>query len=292
MFRVALLLGVLTGILILTGYAIGSYFGNPVQAIEFSLIFAMMLNFLTYLYSDKIVLAMTGAKIVSPSDYPRLHRIVERVANAAKIPKPKVAIIDKDAPNAFATGRGPGKSVVAVTRGLLNLLDEGELEAVIGHEIAHIKGRDVLISTIAATIAGAISYLAYIGRWGVYLGYGDSRRRDSSVAAAFLAAILAPIAALIVQLAISRSREYLADEKGAKITRKPLELASALIKISRAKDVGLTIQANPATSHLWIVNPLKGGGLSELFSTHPPVEKRVARLRKIAREMGIYIFPI
>lgn len=276
----------------LTGYAIGSYFGNPIGAIEVSLILAFILNFITYLYSDRIVLVMTGARLVSPADYPRLHRIVERVANAAKIPKPKVAVIDKDAPNAFATGRGPGKSVVAVTRGLLSLLDEGELEAVIGHEIAHIKDRDVLISTIAATIAGAISYLAYIGRWSVYLGYGDERRRNGSVVAALLAAILAPIAAVIVQLAISRSREYLADEKGAKITRKPLELSSALMKISRAKDLGLTIQANPATSHLWIVNPLRGGGLSELFMTHPPVEKRIARLKKIAREMGIYTFPI
>ena len=289
MLKVTLLLAILTSILILTGYAVGSYFGNPVGAIEISLIMAGLFNLITYFYSDRIVLAMTGAKLVSPEENPGLHRIVERVANQANIPKPKVAVVDSTAPNAFATGRGPGKSVVAVTRGLLTLLNEDEVEAVIGHEIAHIKNRDVLISTIAATIAGAISYLAYIGRLGLYLGAGEDRRRSESAIALLLAAILAPIAALIVQFAISRGREYLADETGAKITRKPLDLASALIKISEAKRVGLTVKVNPAISHLWIINPLKRGTLEELFSTHPPVEKRVERLKKIAREMGMYV---
>ncbi|MCS7386231.1 MAG: M48 family metalloprotease [archaeon GB-1867-005] len=289
MLKVTFLLAILTSILILTGYAIGSYFGNPIGAIEISLFMAGLMNFLTYFYSDRIVLMMTGAKLVSPKEHPKLHRIVERVANLANIPKPKVAIIDSTAPNAFATGRGPGKSVVAVTKGLLTLLDEDEVEAVIGHEVAHIKNRDVLISTIAATIAGAISYLAYVGRWGLYLGAGEDRRRSESAIALILAAILAPIAALIVQFAISRGREYLADELGAKITRKPLDLASALIKISQAKRVGLTVKSNPAISHLWIINPLKRGTIEELFSTHPPVEKRVERLRRIAREMGIYV---
>jgi len=289
LLKVTLLLAILTSILILTGYAVGSYFGNPVGAIEISLIMAGLFNLITYFYSDRIVLAMTGAKLVSPEENPGLHRIVERVANQANIPKPKVAVVDSTAPNAFATGRGPGKSVVAVTRGLLTLLNEDEVEAVIGHEIAHIKNRDVLISTIAATIAGAISYLAYIGRLGLYLGAGEDRRRSESAIALLLAAILAPIAALIVQFAISRGREYLADETGAKITRKPLDLASALIKISEAKRVGLTVKVNPAISHLWIINPLKRGTLEELFSTHPPVEKRVERLKKIAREMGMYV---
>ena len=289
MLKATLLLAILTSILILTGYAVGSYFGNPVGAIEISLIMAGLFNLITYFYSDRIVLAMTGAKLVSPKENPGLHRIVERVANQANIPKPKVAVVDSTAPNAFATGRGPGKSVVAVTRGLLTLLNEDEVEAVIGHEIAHIKNRDVLISTIAATIAGAISYLAYIGRLGLYLGAGEDRRRSESAIALLLAAILAPIAALIVQFAISRGREYLADETGAKITRKPLDLASALIKISEAKRVGLTVKVNPAISHLWIINPLKRGTLEELFSTHPPVEKRVERLKKIAREMGMYV---
>jgi len=289
LLKATLLLAILTSILILTGYAVGSYFGNPVGAIEISLIMAGLFNLITYFYSDRIVLAMTGAKLVSPEENPGLHRIVERVANQANIPKPKVAVVDSTAPNAFATGRGPGKSVVAVTRGLLTLLNEDEVEAVIGHEIAHIKNRDVLISTIAATIAGAISYLAYIGRLGLYLGAGEDRRRSESAIALLLAAILAPIAALIVQFAISRGREYLADETGAKITRKPLDLASALIKISEAKRVGLTVKVNPAISHLWIINPLKRGTLEELFSTHPPVEKRVERLKKIAREMGMYV---
>jgi len=289
LLKVTLLLAILTSILILTGYAVGSYFGNPVGAIEISLIMAGLFNLITYFYSDRIVLAMTGAKLVSTEENPGLHRIVERVANQANIPKPKVAVVDSTAPNAFATGRGPGKSVVAVTRGLLTLLNEDEVEAVIGHEIAHIKNRDVLISTIAATIAGAISYLAYIGRLGLYLGAGEDRRRSESAIALLLAAILAPIAALIVQFAISRGREYLADETGAKITRKPLDLASALIKISEAKRVGLTVKVNPAISHLWIINPLKRGTLEELFSTHPPVEKRVERLKKIAREMGMYV---
>ncbi len=290
MLKVALLLGLLTSLLLLTGYAIGLYFGNPIEAIEVALIMAAIFNFISYFYSDKIVLAMTGARIISPREYPRLHRIVERVANMANIPKPKVAIINSTAPNAFATGRGPGKSVVAVTKGLLNLLDEEEIEAVIGHEIAHIRNRDVLIATIAATIAGAISYLAYIGRWGLYFGsFSDRRRGGESAAAALLAAILAPIAALIIQAAISRSREYLADEIGAKITRKPLELASALRKIAEARNVGLTLNVNPATSHLWIINPLRAGAIAELFSTHPPIEKRIERLKKIARELGYYI---
>ncbi len=290
MLKVAVLLGILTSLLLLVGYAIGLYIGNPIGAIEAALMMAFLFNFIAYFYSDRLVLAMTGARIVSPRESPRIHRIVERVANRAGIPKPRVAIIDSTAPNAFATGRGPGKSVVAVTKGLLNLLDEEEIEAVIGHEVAHIKNRDVLIATIAATIAGAISYLAYIGRWSLYFGgFSERRRSGESAAAALLAAILAPIAALIIQAAISRTREYLADEVGARITRKPLELASALKKITEARNVGLTMNVNPATSHLWIINPLRPGALSELFSTHPPVEKRIERLKKIARELGYYI---
>jgi len=288
MGRVVLLFGFMTGLLMLVGFAIGSLFGSPLTAVEISLAMALLMNLFTYLYSDKIVLKMSGARIVSEGEYPRLHRIVERVANAANIPKPMVAVIDSNAPNAFATGRGPGKSVVAVTKGLLSILNEDEVEAVIGHEISHIKNRDILISTIAATLAGAISYLAYLGRWGVLWDTSDRRRNESSIAAALIASILAPIAAMIVQLAISREREYGADEDGAKITGKPMELANALIKISGAKRVGLTLNVNPSTAHIWIVNPLRGGSLEELFSTHPPVEKRVERLKKIAREMGIY----
>ena len=290
MLRLAFLFTTLTLLFLLTGYAVGWYFGNPVGALEASLIMAIFTNFIAYFYSDRIVLAMTGAKIVSENEYPTLHRIVERVAISAKIPKPKVAVIETSAPNAFATGRGPGKSVVAVTKGLLTILDEDEVEAVIGHEISHIIDRDILISTMAATIAGAISYIAYMGRWGLYFGAGDRRRDEGSIISAILAIIFAPIAAFIIQAAVSREREYKADENGAKLTRKPLELANALVKISGAKRIGLTLNANPATTHLWIVNPFLSGGLYELFSTHPPVEKRVQRLKKIAREMGIYFF--
>ncbi|MCS7096964.1 MAG: zinc metalloprotease HtpX [Candidatus Methanomethylicia archaeon] len=286
--RVVLLFGIMTGLLMFVGFAIGSLFGSPLTAIQISLLMALLMNLFTYLFSDKIVLSMTRARIVSESEYPRLHRMVERVANSANIPKPKVAIVESSAPNAFATGRGPKNGVVAVTKGLLSILNEDEIEAVIGHEIAHIKNRDILISTIAATIAGAISYLAYLGRWGVLWSAGDRRRNEGSIITAMLAAILAPIAAMLVQLAISREREYGSDEDGVKITRKPMSLANALIKISGAKNLGLTLNVNPSTSHLWIVNPLRGGTLEELFSTHPPVEKRVERLKKIAREMGIY----
>ncbi len=288
MGKVVLLFGFMTGLLMLVGFAIGSILGSPLTAVEVSLTMALLMNIFAYFYSDKIVLSMSGARIVSESEYPRLHRIVERVANAANIPKPRVAVIDSNAPNAFATGRGPKNSVVAVTRGLLSILNEEEVEAVIGHEIAHVKHRDILISTIAATLAGAITYLAYLGRWGVLFSTSDRRRNEGSIAAALLAAVLAPIAAMLVQLAISREREYDADEEGARITGKPMELANALIKISGAKKVGLTVNVNPSTAHMWIVNPLRGGSIEELFSTHPSVEKRVERLKKIARDMGIY----
>lgn len=288
MGRIALLFGFMTGLLMLVGYAIGSLLGSPITAVELALGMAIIMNIFTYLYSDKIVLSMSGARIVSESEYPRLHRIVERLSNTANIPKPRVAIVNSNAPNAFATGRGPSKGVVAVTKGLLSVLNEDEVEAVIGHEIAHIKHRDILVSTIAATLAGAISYLAYLGRWGVLWSTSDRRRNEGSIAAALLAAILAPIAAMLVQMAISREREYGADEDGAKIAGKPMDLANALIKISGAKKLGLTVNVNPSTSHMWIINPIRGGAIEELFSTHPPVEKRVERLKKIAREMGIY----
>ena len=290
MLRVLLLLSILTGLFLAAGYSVGIYFGDPATALELSLVMALMMNLITYLYSDKIVLAMTGARIVGPNEYPKLHSIVERVATLASLPKPRVAVIDSSAPNAFATGRGPNRSVVTVTKGLMTILDEDEIEAVIGHEISHIKDRDILVSTIAATIAGAISYLAYMGRWGIYFGSDSRRRGEGSSIAALLSVILAPIAAFIVQMAISRSREYLADENGAKITKKPIELANALVKISGAKKIGLIMNTNPSTSHMWIINPLRGGGLLELFSSHPPVEKRVERLKKLARELGIYYF--
>ena len=194
-------------------------------------------------------------------------------------------------PNAFATGRNPKNSAIAVTEGLLDL-EERELTGVIAHEMGHIKNRDILIQTLAAVLAGAIIMVARWAGWMLWLGGFGGRDRDESAGSALgaiLLIVLAPIAAMLIQMAISRAREYLADEVGARITRKPLELASALKKITEARNVGLTMNVNPATSHLWIINPLRPGALSELFSTHPPVEKRIERLKKIARELGYYI---
>ncbi len=272
--RTVVLLGALTGLLL----AIGAIIGGPAGVIV-AFIFASLMNFTAYWYSDKIVLAMYGAKEVSPAEAPRLHRIVERVAMSAGIPKPKVYIIPTETPNAFATGRDPNHAAVAVTQGILRLLDEDELEGVIGHEIAHIKNRDTLVSTVAATIAGAISMLAYMAQWAVLF---SSRDRDKAeVVGALLMAIIAPIIATIIQLAISRTREFMADETGAKITHKPLALANALRKLEYAVRQ-IPMDANPATSHMFIVNPLSGRTIIKLFSTHPPTEERIRRLEKLA----------
>jgi len=241
------------------------------------------MNMLTYLYSDKFVLSMTGAKLVTPNEAPSLHAIVERVATLAGIPKPKVAIVPSSAPNAFATGRSPSRAVVAVTHGLTRLLNEEELEAVISHEIAHVKHRDTLIAAMAATVAGAISYLAFMGRIGFWFG-GMDENRDAGFLA-LIASMLVPLAALMVQAAISREREYKADEDGAKTIRKPLALASALEKIEKYVSRGLAPRVNPATSPLWIVNPFRGDALLELFSTHPPTWKRIKRLREMSMSL-------
>jgi heat shock protein HtpX len=272
----------LTLIFVALGYAIGLVFGAPETIALFALILAAIFNLISYFYSDKIVLLMSHAKIVSEREYPNLHNIVSKVAMMAGLPKPKVAIVNTKVPNAFATGRNPKNSVVAVTKGLLEILNESELEGVISHEIAHIKHRDVLISSIVATIAGAISYLAFIGRYSIF--FGDERNRNASLIA-FILSILAPFAALLIQMAISRSREYEADREGAMICKKPLSLASALEKIERYAKSGIMMNINPSTSPLWIVNPFRGDVLLELFSTHPPTWKRIERLKAMA--MGI-----
>jgi len=277
-----MLMGLLTAILLAIGFVVGWVFGNPEGVMLIALFIAAAMNMLAYFHSDKIVLKMTGAKLVSEDEAPELHAMVEKVAIRAGLPKPKVAIIDTPVPNAFATGRNPGNAVVAVTTGLLRHLSRSEVEAVIGHEMAHIKHRDVLISAMAATIAGAIAYLAMIGRFSIW--FADEDRGEASLLA-LLAGILAPIAAVLVQAAISREREFKADEGGAKITGKPLALASALEKIEAVVSRGYTIRANPATSSLWIVNPIRGDALYELFSTHPPTWKRVERLRRLARQL-------
>ena len=275
MFRTALLLSLLTGILLAIGYFFAGFAGMTLF-----LIIAFVLNFVTYWFSDRIVLAMYRAKEIPKSQEPRLHGIVEKLSKEAKIPKPKIYIVRTENPNAFATGRSPKHAAVAVTSGLLKSLDWDEIEGVLSHELAHIKSRDTLTSTIAATVAGAIAFIAQIAWWGMFMG--DRKRGGNALL--FPLIILAPIAATLVQLAISRTREYKADHNGSIFSKKPLSLASALEKISNTA-LRYPIRGNAATSHLFIVNPFKGDSFVNLFSTHPPVGERVKRLEKIAKEI-------
>ncbi|NJE48516.1 zinc metalloprotease HtpX [Thermococcus sp. 9N3] len=278
--RTGLLMAILTGLLMGIGYL----FGGPSLAFIMFL-FAMLFNFITYWYSDKIVLSWYNARIVDETEAPELYAIVRNLAERAGLPMPRIAIIPTETPNAFATGRDPKHAVVAVTQGLLRILDRDELEAVLGHELTHIKNRDILIGTIAAAMAGAIMQLAYWARWIAIFGSYDDRDGDNIIAA-ILVAILAPIAAMLIQAAISRSREFLADEGGAKLSGKPWALASALLKIEQAVRYRPMREGNPATAHMFIINPFRGMSIAELFSTHPPTEKRIERLRKLAEEMG------
>ncbi|MGH7274164.1 MAG: zinc metalloprotease HtpX [Nitrospiria bacterium] len=269
--KTGVLLALLAGILIAVGGLIGGQ-----QGATFALIMAIIMNFVAYWFSDKIVLAMYRAKAVSEAEAPELHRIVRNLARKAGIPMPRVYRIDQPTPNAFATGRNPAHAAVAVTTGIETILNTEELEGVLGHELAHVLHRDILVSTLAATIAGAISYLTYWAQWGLMLGGRDRETNPVQVIAAIVGIIVAPIAAMMVQLAISRSREYHADEGGATLTN-PLSLASALRKLE-AGNRQIPLEANPGTAHLFIVNPLSGGGLVNLFSTHPPIKERIARL--------------
>ncbi|NJE55402.1 zinc metalloprotease HtpX [Thermococcus sp. 21S9] len=278
--RTGLLMAILTGLLMGIGYL----FGGPSLAFIMFL-FAMLFNFITYWYSDKIVLSWYNARIVDETEAPELYAIVRNLAERAGLPMPRIAIIPTETPNAFATGRDPEHAVVAVTQGLLRILNRDELEAVLGHELTHIKNRDILIGTIAAAMAGAIMQLAYWARWIAIFGSYDDRDGDNIIAA-ILVAILAPIAAMLIQAAISRSREFLADEGGAKLSGKPWALASALLKIEQAVRYRPMREGNPATAHMFIINPFRGMSIAELFSTHPPTEKRIERLRKLAEEMG------
>lgn len=275
--RTIALLSFLAALLIGIGYLIG---GIPVAS--FMLILSLLFNLIAFLFSDKIVLRSYGARIISEYEMPWLHEIVSSLAQKAGIPKPQIAIVPTSVPNAFATGRSPRHAVVAVTEGILNVLNREELEAVLGHEITHIKNRDMLIGTVAAMIASAIVYLAYIARWFAFLLSDD----DDSLIALIALAIFAPIAALIIRMAISRTREYLADEGSARLTRNPAALARALMKIERGVK-WRPMKGNPSTSHLFIVNPFRGSTLLKLFSTHPPTEERIEALRKIAKEMGV-----
>ncbi len=269
-FRLTLLLGILIGIFLGIGY----YFGG-IPGMTLALILALLFNFAAYWYSDKIVLTIYRAK---PLKDERIESIVRKLCKNANLPIPKLYVVENEQPNAFATGRNKKHASIAVTRGLLELLEEDEIEGVLSHELAHIKNRDMLVSTIAATIAAAISYIAEMLWWSSL--FGD---RERPVWTIIPVIILAPIAATLVQLAISRSREYLADYTGALLCDKPLALANALRKIaSYAKHAPLHGPA--ATSHLWIVNPFKGDILIKLFSTHPPVEERVKRLEELAKK--------
>jgi heat shock protein HtpX len=275
--KTMVLMVTLTLMLVGVGAIIGGKTG-----MTFALIMAFGMNFITYWFSDKIVLRMYGAKQVSEHEAPELYGIVRRLSQKAGLPMPKVYIVEEDQPNAFATGRNPEHGAVAATTGIMRILSREELEGVIGHELAHIKHRDILVSTVAAAIAGAISYLAQMAQWAmIFGGHRDEEGEGGNPIAAIVMMIVGPIAAMLVQMAISRSREYGADAGGAKIAGNPLYLARALKKLHMASQ-RIPMDANPATSHMFIVNPLSGGGILKLFSTHPPVEERVARLEAMA----------
>jgi len=259
---------------------VGSLIGGK-QGATIALILALGMNFFAYFFSHKIVLSMYRAKEVTEAEAPELYSMVRRLTQRAGLPMPKVYIIESEQPNAFATGRSPKHGVVAVTTGIMRILSREELEGVIGHELAHIKHRDILISTVAATIAGAISYLAQMAMWASIFGRNDDEEGSHPIVA-LLMMIIAPIIAMIIQLAISRAREYAADEGGAKIAGNPLYLANALRKLHYASQA-IPMEANPGTAHLFIVNPLSGRNLMKLLSTHPPIEERIERLEAMAK---------
>ncbi|MEW5745206.1 MAG: zinc metalloprotease HtpX [Nitrospirota bacterium] len=275
--KTMVLMVTLTLMLVFVGGALGGRTG-----MTFALIMAFGMNFITYWFSDKIVLRMYRAKEVSEAEAPELYGTVRRLAHKAELPMPRVCIINEDQPNAFATGRNPSHGTVAVTTGIMRILSREELEGVLAHELAHIKHRDILVSTVAAAIAGAISYLAQMAQWAMIFGGGRQNDDEGgNPIAALVMMIVGPIAALLIQMAISRSREYGADAGGARIAGNPMHLASALKKLQMASQ-RIPMDANPATSHLFIVNPLSGGALLKLFSTHPPMEERIARLEGMA----------
>jgi heat shock protein HtpX len=280
--RLTVMLALLSGILVGLGFVIG---GLEIAWMFF--LVSLFMNFLMYMISDKIVLFSTGTKIVSKQEAPRLHEVVERVAAKAGIPKPKVGIIRSNLPNAFATGRGPGSAVVAATTALVDRMDDDELEAVIAHEVGHVLHRDTLVMTIAVAIATAISYIANSLLYAFMLGGArSSRDRDGAAGAAMLgAAVAAPVAASLIQLAISRSREFYADEESGLLTGKPLSLASALRKIEEFMRMGAKVRAPPSTAALWISNPFRGSDVLELFSTHPSTRKRIERLEALDRRL-------
>lgn len=286
--RTAGLMLLLLGIFTLIGWLLGGFFANSwVTGALIFLVLAGVMNFVAYFWAHKIVLWSYRAKIVTEPEAPRLYGIVRRAAELSSLPMPKVAVVPTKTPNAFATGRNPGNAVVAATDGILDALDDRELTAVMAHEMAHVKDRDILVMTVAATVAGAIAFMARIFWWHLFLGGRRNRQSGGAdVAIALVVAITAPIAALMVQLAIARSREYKADLVGARSLGAPDALADALLKLERANARRPIEFGNPASAHLFIVNPFRGSSFFRLFSTHPPIEERVRRLRELAREMG------
>ena len=275
-FKTIFLLGTLTGLLVV----FGNYFGGT-QGMMIAFLFALLMNVGAYWFSDKIVLSMYRARQVTEAEAPELVSLVRSLSQRARLPMPKVWIVPSPAPNAFATGRNPEHAAVAVTEGLLQIMNRDQLEGVLAHELGHITNRDTLISAVAATLAGVIMMLANMARWAAFFGGGrDDEDRGGGVVGLLVMAILAPIAALLIQMAISRTREFVADATAAHLTKKPLALASALERLQMAAE-RIPLDANPATSHLFIVNPLSGRSLLRLFSTHPSVEERVKRLRAI-----------
>jgi heat shock protein HtpX len=270
--KTALLLGVMSALLLWLGEALGG-----AQGLVIGFLFAVVTNFASYWFSDKIVLAMYGAKQVGPDN--RLYRVVATLAQRAGLPMPKVYVIPEASPNAFATGRNPDHAAVAATEGILRILDDDELEGVIAHELAHVKHRDILISSVAATLAAAIMMIA---RFAIFFGGRSDDREGQNPIALILTIILAPIAAMLIQAAISRSREYAADAGGASIAGHPEGLVSALRKIERASKA-VPLDANPATAHMFIIKPFSAAGLFSLFSTHPPTERRIQALLEIRR---------
>jgi heat shock protein HtpX len=277
--KTTFLMALLTVMLVLIGGAIGGKNGMTM-----AFLLAGGMNFFSYWFSDKIVLSMYGARQIEEGEYPRFYGMVRQLAARAGLPMPKVYVIQDDSPNAFATGRNPEHAAIAATTGIMRLLTDDELAGVMAHELGHVKNRDILISTLAATFAGAITYLAHMAQWGAMFGGGrsDDDEGGGGIFGMLFMAILAPIAAMLVQMAISRSREYGADAAGAQICGNPLSLAHALQKL----DLGsqrIPLQANAATAHMFIVTPLTGGSMLSLFSTHPPIPERVHRLEEMSR---------
>lgn len=280
LFKTTILLGLLTGLFLLIGQALGGK-----QGMIMAFVFAAVMNLGAYWFSDKIILRMYNAKEVESNEAPELYSIVKELAVKASLPMPKVYIVQDETPNAFATGRNPQHAAVAVTTGILRILDRNELKGVIAHELSHVYHRDTLISSIAATIAGAIAMLANMAQWGMLLGRSENNQEGSSnLIGGIVMMIVAPIAAALIQMAVSRSREYAADAKGAKLSGEPLALASALQKLENINHQMPMeeAEAHPATAHLFIVNPLSGRSILRLFSTHPPTEDRIRRLREMA----------